>query len=197
MTGTLTDAYRIHIVALGNANHQYAAVARNGEINMRLIYILLMLLMLPVFKLSAPIRNIETCKLSEDSYAELVSLQTIDGDAPYLVFGKVIVNTFLDGEITSGEIVLSECIGHSLIFAVNYGSPYIKGCLITVLKKEMKEEMQPVELCFAERNTPDSVWFGKNATLIIIKNDDGVTGNEWVLEIRDDGGTIKLDNTYF
>lgn len=144
---------------------------------MRLIYYLLIFLLMPSYCLSGTIKNIETCKLNEGREIKLISLRTIDGDTPYLVFDNVIMNAFLDGSITSGDLVLSECINHSLIFALNYGSPYINGCLITGLIARTKVEDEPDGFCFAERHTPESVWFGKKNTLVIIRNNNAV--GEW------------------
>ncbi|EDW1644255.1 hypothetical protein EK69_004564 [Salmonella enterica subsp. enterica] len=127
--------------------------------------------------LSEDIENIKECKLDTGNEVKLISLRTVDGSTPYLIFDNVIVSAFLDGSIFSGDVVLSKCINHSLIFALNYGPPYIKGCLITGLNDNAVKNYRPKGFCFAERNTPESVWFGEDHTLIIIKNDNN-TG-EW------------------
>lgn len=67
-------------------------------------------------------------------------------------------------------MVLSQCINGSLIFALEYGSPYIKGCLVTGWENGFKGKNSPEGFCFAERNIPEAVWFGKNNILIIIRN---------------------------
>ncbi|HCW0182189.1 TPA: hypothetical protein OW286_005665 [Citrobacter freundii] len=124
------------------------------------------------------IKNIKECKLNNDDIINLISLRTVDGNAPYLVFDNVIVSAFLDDRsIYSGGIVLSKCINHTLIFALSYGPPYIKGCLITGLSNDTAENRKPEGFCFAEKNMPESVWFGKDQTLIVIKNDNN--SGEW------------------
>lgn len=60
-----------------------------------------------------------------------------------------------------GDVVLSQCINGSLIFALEYGSPYIKGCLVTGWENGFKGKNSPEGFCFAERNIPEAVWFGK------------------------------------
>ncbi|EBS2175500.1 hypothetical protein DPT14_11120 [Salmonella enterica subsp. enterica serovar Telelkebir] len=127
--------------------------------------------------LSEDIKNIKDCKLDEDNRVKLISLHTVDGNTPYLIFDNVIVSAFLDGSIYSGDIILSKCIHHSLIFALNYGAPYMKGCLITGVSVSAERKYQPNGFCFAERNIPESVWFGEDHTLIIIKNNNSV--GEW------------------
>ncbi|HGB3219766.1 TPA: hypothetical protein ACIVAW_004695, partial [Salmonella enterica subsp. enterica serovar Javiana] len=117
------------------------------------------------------------CKLEDGNRVKLISLRTVDGSTPYLIFDNVIVSAFLDGTIYSGDIILSKCIHHSLIFALNYGAPYMKGCLITGVSVSAERKYQPNGFCFAERNIPESVWFGEEHTLIIIKNDNSV--GEW------------------
>lgn len=131
----------------------------------------------PCYYLPGDIKNIKDCKLDEGNRVKLISLHTVDGNAPYLIFDNVIVSAFLDGSIYSGNIILSECINHSLIFALNYGAPYMKGCLITGLSASAARKCQPNGFCFAERNIPESVWFGEEHTLIIIKNNNSV--GEW------------------
>ncbi|EGO7057258.1 hypothetical protein IU738_004643, partial [Salmonella enterica] len=105
--------------------------------------------------LSEDIKNIKDCKLDEDNRVKLISLLTVDGNTPYLIFDNVIVSAFLDGSIYSGDIILSKCIHHSLIFALNYGAPYMKGCLITGVSASAERKYQPNGFCFAERNIPE------------------------------------------
>ncbi|EPB0512768.1 hypothetical protein ACRABS_003080 [Salmonella enterica subsp. enterica] len=131
----------------------------------------------PCYCLSGDIKNIKDCKLDEDNRVKLISLHTVDGNTPYLIFDNVIVSAFLDGSIYSGDIILSKCIHHSLIFALNYGAPYMKGCLITGGSASAERKYQPNGFCFSERNIPESVWFGEDHTLIIIKNNNSV--GEW------------------
>lgn len=66
-------------------------------------------------------------------------------------------------------MVLSQCINGSLIFALEYGSPYIKGCLVTGWENGFKGKNSPEGFCFAEKYSRSGmVW--KNNILIIIRN---------------------------
>ncbi|MEW9726752.1 hypothetical protein [Escherichia coli] len=116
----------------------------------------------------------KTCQLKKNESVQLLSLRTIDGDTLYLKFRNVITGAFLDTPTKSydflGDVVLSQCINGSLIFALEYGSPYIKGCLVTGWENGFKGKNSPEGFCFAERNIPEAVWFGKNNILIIIRN---------------------------
>ncbi|EDY6548642.1 hypothetical protein GQG61_004777, partial [Salmonella enterica] len=139
--------------------------------------VMFFLMIFPCYFLLGNIKNIKDCKLEDGNRVKLISLRTVDGSTPYLIFDNVIVSAFLDGTIYSGDIILSKCIHHSLIFALNYGAPYMKGCLITGVSVSAERKYQPNGFCFAERNIPESVWFGEEHTLIIIKNDNSV--GEW------------------
>ncbi|EBM4619106.1 hypothetical protein D0O26_24200, partial [Salmonella enterica] len=132
--------------------------------------VMFFLMIFPCYCLLGNIKNIKDCKLEDGNRVKLISLRTVDGSTPYLIFDNVIVSAFLDGTIYSGDIILSKCIHHSLIFALNYGAPYMKGCLITGGSVSAERKYQPNGFCFAERNIPESVWFGEEHTLIIIKN---------------------------
>ncbi|ECE1677254.1 hypothetical protein LNQ01_004436, partial [Salmonella enterica] len=129
--------------------------------------VMFFLMIFPCYCLLGNIKNIKDCKLEDGNRVKLISLRTVDGSTPYLIFDNVIVSAFLDGTIYSGDIILSKCIHHSLIFALNYGAPYMKGCLITGVSVSAERKYQPNGFCFAERNIPESVWFGEEHTLII------------------------------
>ncbi|EEK8087548.1 hypothetical protein G3168_004774, partial [Salmonella enterica subsp. enterica serovar Javiana] len=128
--------------------------------------VMFFLMIFPCYCLLGNIKNIKDCKLEDGNRVKLISLRTVDGSTPYLIFDNVIVSAFLDGTIYSGDIILSKCIHHSLIFALNYGAPYMKGCLITGGSVSAERKYQPNGFCFAERNIPESVWFGEEHTLI-------------------------------
>lgn len=137
---------------------------------MRLLCYLLFLIFTPTYCLAENIINIEKCELHENHSIKLISLRTIDGDTPYLVFDNIITNAFLDGSTYSGEILLSKCVNHALIFALNYGSPYVKGCLIT--NATTRDNIEG--FCFAEKNTPASIWFEQQNTLLVFNNDNNL-----------------------
>lgn len=127
---------------------------------------------------SQSIKTIAKCELNSGNVVKLVALNTVDGDRPFLTFENRMFSAFLDTDSDYyGELVLSKCINHTMIFNLNYGSPYLKGCLVTGLKKKHQSSVLFEGLCFSERNTPESIWFGKDETLIIIRNDNNV--GEW------------------
>lgn len=83
---------------------------------------------------------------------------TIDGDALYLKFRSILVNAFLnqgdDNHLSFGDVVLSVRVNTSLLFNLNYGSSFLKGCLISSWNNSIH---RPDAFGFVERNTPESV----------------------------------------
>ncbi len=144
---------------------------------MRLSIIVILLALMPVNCLPATIKKLQTCAVPEEKEIILLSLQTIDGDTPYLAFDNTITSAFLDGSVRTGELVLAKCVNHTLIFALSYGPPYISGCVITGIKETDAQKIVPQGYCFAERNAPEAVWFGKNHTILVIRNIEGK--GEW------------------
>ncbi|CAH6635957.1 hypothetical protein [Pseudocitrobacter vendiensis] len=144
---------------------------------MRLLIMVILLALMPINYLSATIKNLQTCAISEEKEITLLSLQTSDGDTPYLAFDNIITSAFLDGSVRTGELVLAQCVNHTLIFALSNGPPYLSGCLVTGVKESDAQKNVPQGFCFAERNAPEAVWFGKNHTLLIIRNVEGK--GEW------------------
>ena len=144
---------------------------------MRLSIIGILLALIPINCLSATIKNLQTCAISEEKEITLLSLQTIDGDTPYLAFDNTITSAFLDGSVRTGELVMAKCVNHALIFALSYGPPYISGCLVTGVKESGAQKSVPQGFCFSERNAPEAVWFGENHTLLVIRNVEGK--GEW------------------
>ncbi|MFC0226971.1 hypothetical protein [Serratia aquatilis] len=120
-------------------------------------------------------RIIKACDLKHSEKVHLLSLRTIDGDTLYSRFRHIITGAFLDDSKNShqffGDIKLSKCISNSLVFSLDYGYPYIKGCVVTGWENGFKGENDPKGFCFAEKDLPESIWFGDKNTLIVIKNE--------------------------
>lgn len=133
------------------------------------------------------IKEVSHCELKQGEEIKLLTLKTIDGNTLYLNFRNIITGAFIDNVVASndfvGDIVFSKCINNSLIFGLEYGSPYIKGCLVTSWGGGDKGGIDPGGICFAEKNIPESVWFGANNILIVIKNlaSDDVVDSKYII----------------
>ncbi len=153
----------------------------------KLCAMFILLLLSTVSFAEKDIQLIKSCELKQKERVGLLSLKTIDGNTLYLKFKNIITGAFLDNHGKSydytGDIVLSRCINESLFFALNYGSPYIKGCLVTGWENGEKGKNSPEGLCFAERNIPESIWFGESNILVVIRNQKGVGswGGEYII----------------
>lgn len=94
---------------------------------------------------------VKTCKLKQQEKIQLISVKTIDGNTLYLKIRNILIGAFLDSwegnYLTVGDIVLSKCVNNSLVFAINYGSPYLKVCLVTGWNEN---DNKPESFCFAE-----------------------------------------------
>lgn len=125
--------------------------------------------------LADSIRVVKTCELKQEEKIQLIAVNTIDGDTLYLKFRNILTGAFQDRDednyLSVGDIVLSKCIHNSLVFALNYGPPYLKGCLVTAWNSNNK----PESFCFAEKDLPESIWFGDKNTLIVIKNENEIS----------------------
>lgn len=146
--------------------------------------------------LADSIKTIETCNLKQNEKIQLISVNTIDGDTLYLNFRNIITDAYSDpGEDNSlnvGDIVLSKCINKTLIYAMNYGSPYLKGCLVSA----WSEENKPESFCFAEKDLPKSIWFGKEKKLIVIINKNEISSLNGKYTIYDSSRKIGERSYY-
>jgi hypothetical protein len=135
--------------------------------------------------LADSIRDVKICDLKQDEKIHLLSLKTIDGDTLYLRFRNIITGAFLDDSKNShqffGNIKLSKCVNNSLVFSLEYGSPYIKGCVVTGWENGFKGKNDPEGFCFAEKDLPESIWFGDKNTLIVIRNEISALDGEYTV----------------
>ncbi|MHA7846353.1 hypothetical protein [Serratia sp. D1N4] len=135
--------------------------------------------------LADSIKIVKTCKLKQGEKIQLIAVNTIDGDTLYLKFRNILVGAFQeqgeDDYFSVGDMVLSKCVNHSLIFALNFGPPYLKGCLVTAWNSDNK----PESFCFAEKDLPESIWVSDKNTLIVIKNENEISALDGKYTIYD------------
>ena len=152
---------------------------------MRMIIFIICFYTLPCFADS--IKEVKSCTSEQGEEIQLLSLKTIDGDTLYLKFRNIITGAFIDNPSGShdfvGDIAFSKCINNSFIFALEYGSPYTKGCLVNGWGNGDKGKNEPEGFCFAERDKPESIWFGKDNILVVIKNkeNNGVKDTKYII----------------
>lgn len=135
-----------------------------------------LLLFLPVVAFAAvtPARIVQTCKLEDGTDVLLQARYDRERDAERLYVamdGKnEIAFTDLPDADYVGQIVLSKCLNHVLIFAIEYGAPYRKGVVI----RRAIEDRTIQRIDFSEKALPKLLYIGKGKTALVIPN----IGNE-------------------
>jgi hypothetical protein len=119
---------------------------------------------------AAPIRNIQTCVLEDQSIATLQAQQVpaADGDHFYVSMDGKTENAFTDipGADYVGKLVLSKCLDHILVFAISYGAPYFKGALI----RRTAADETGFRIDFAEKGLPELIYRNNRETMLVIPN---------------------------
>ncbi|MCO8314275.1 hypothetical protein [Pseudomonas mandelii] len=84
----------------------------------------------PVFAQSP--KPIISCLLSDGTRASLVAELSADGKRLFVNLDKKTQPAFTDMPDTDffGVVIMAKCAPSSLIFALNYGSPYLKGVVL-------------------------------------------------------------------
>ncbi|EDZ99906.1 conserved hypothetical protein [Burkholderia sp. H160] len=130
-------------------------------------------LALPVFgEEGAPLRTVLSCPLAGGDNATLKAiahgLKGAEGDDLFVETGGKTERAFLDMPDTDfrGRIVLASCIHNTLIFAINYGPPYLKGVAIRGNPKSHAIE----RLYFSEKALPRWLFEDEKRMLVIVPN---------------------------
>jgi hypothetical protein len=121
---------------------------------------------------ASPTKTIITCKISDDgAKASLIAETTIDGNRLYLQFGDQKEKAFTDLPNTDfvGRIAMAKCVKGVLVFAMDYGSPYIKGAAIR-LRHNSSTPGQRERIDFAEKAMPGWLYVGREQIKIVIRN---------------------------
>ncbi|MDF3834908.1 hypothetical protein P3W85_18370 [Cupriavidus basilensis] len=115
------------------------------------------------------LRPVFSCVLEDGSRATLkAESHGLEGDALFVQVGSKTERAFLDMPKSDfvGRIALSRCVGKTLVFALEYGTPYLKGVAIRQNPQTHAEE----RLYFAEKALPRWLYVGRKEMLVIIPN---------------------------
>ncbi|WP_241824490.1 MULTISPECIES: hypothetical protein [Pseudomonas] len=79
-----------------------------------------------------PPKSILGCPLSDGTRVSLLAESTAEGQRLFLELDQKTQTAFTDMPDTDfvGQVVLAKCISSGFIFALNYGSPYLKGVVL-------------------------------------------------------------------
>jgi len=122
------------------------------------------------FSTAASPKDILACQLEDGSQVQLKSEAdpARGGERFYLRRDGITEDAFVDipGADYVGNLVLSKCLDHVLIFAINYGTPYFKGRLL----RKPAGAGQPQNINFAEKSLPILIYLNKWETKLVIPN---------------------------
>lgn len=118
-------------------------------------------------------KNIQECKISNDTLVKINSVHSVDGGVSFrLIINGVEGSAFpvasYQGFPEPVSIVMSKCIRGVFVFVINYGPPYQVGFLL----REYKSNIQRID--FSEKEIPVYIFQNKDEVGIVIPN----LGNE-------------------
>jgi hypothetical protein len=119
-----------------------------------------------------PEKTIVTCKNGpQATKVSLLAEKSIEGNQLYLQFGDQKEKAFTDlpGTDFVGRIAMAKCVKGVLVFALDYGSPYIKGAAIR-LRHSGHATIQRERIDFAEKTTPGWLYISNEQMKIVIRN---------------------------
>lgn len=119
-----------------------------------------------------PRKSILSCPLADGTKISLLAEPTAEGQRLLLELDHKIETAFSDMPDSDflGEVALAKCAQSSLVFAINYGSPYLKGAVIRKNPATYKIE----RINFAEKSLPSYLYLGRTRMRLLIPN----IGNE-------------------
>jgi len=119
-----------------------------------------------------PSKSILSCPLADGTRISLLAEPTPEGQRLFIELDQKIETAFtdmLDSDFL-GEIALAKCASSSLVFAINYGSPYLKG--VVLRKNPISHTVERIN--FAEKALPRYLYLGQKQMRLVIPN----IGNE-------------------
>ncbi|MHC8326842.1 hypothetical protein [Pseudomonas sp. LB1P83] len=117
-------------------------------------------------------RSILNCPLSDGAIISLLAEANADGQRLLVNFDQKTSHAFTDMPDSDfvGEVVMAKCASSSLIFVMNYGSPYLKG--VVLRKNPVSHSIERID--FAEKALPRYLYLGQQQMRLVIPN----IGNE-------------------
>lgn len=140
------------------------------EVNKAWLFLIAALLGAPAYAGQSKI--ILNCPLSDGTNASLLAETDAEGQRLRLNLDKKIQPAFTDMPDSDfvGEVVLAKCASSSLIFVMDYGSPYLKG--VVLRKNPVSHSIERID--FAEKALPHYLYLGQKQMRLVIPN----IGNE-------------------
>jgi hypothetical protein len=152
---------------------------------MKACYFLLWLSTAAASATAAPMRSIQACTLEDGSEATLRAQYDagLDADRFYLTMDGKTETAFTDlpDADYAGQVRLSQCLHHVLIFAISYGAPYLKGMVL----RRTAEDRTTQRIDFSEKTLPELLYLSRRETKLVVPNaGHGVSGKYLVYRFR-------------
>lgn len=151
---------------------------------MRRILLLLSLVALPVA--AAQPKPILMCPMADGTKAVLLGQSHgLDGRSLLLQVDGKTAPAFQDMPDTDfvGEVVLAKCVHKTMVFALNYGPPYLKG--VALRKNPVSHAVE--RIYFAEKALPQWLYTSDEEMLVVIPNVGLETGRKYLVYRYDAG----------
>jgi hypothetical protein len=102
-----------------------------------------------------------------------------DGVALYVYEGGKTQPAFLDMPNNQfiGNVKLARCVGGALVFALDYGPPYIKGVVIRLNPQSHADE----RIYFAEKALPRWLYLNDREMVLVVPNFGHETGKRYLV----------------
>ena len=126
------------------------------------------------------LRTIVSCPLADGTRVTLKSeSHGDDGDALFVDEGGKTQPAFLDMPDTQfiGTVALARCVGRALVFALEYGPPYMKGVAIRRNPQTHADE----RIYFAEKALPKWLYLSNQEMLVVIPNEGHETDKKYLV----------------
>jgi len=119
--------------------------------------------------LAEPEKTLVTCPLSDGTNASLLATSSAEGQRLFVKLGDQTETAFTDMPDADfvGEVVLAKCSASSLIYVMNYGSPYLKGAVLR--KNPSNGAFERID--FAEKAMPGLLYLGAQQMRLVIPNE--------------------------
>jgi len=140
-------------------------------------YLFAALLTTPAY--AQPLKPILTCPLADNTKVSLLAEPAEDGQRLFIKLDGKIHIAFTDMPQSDfvGRIVLAKCVSSSLIFALEYGSPYMKG--VVLRKNPITHTVEQID--FSEKALPRWLYLGPQQMRLVIPNEGYEVPNKFLL----------------
>lgn len=117
---------------------------------------------------ATPLKLVRACQLDGGSRVALLAEPAVDGSRFHLKIDGRTEKAFTDMPDADfvGTVALATCVDHSLVFAISYGPPYLKG--VVVRKNPENRRIERID--FAEKALPRWLYVNSKEMRLVIPN---------------------------